>query len=79
MSTTPASEPPSHEIIVAQTPEERQQCYDVVRIDLSAHRTTSISLSPQRIEVFHREQKFPLETEIDELVLFPNLHSKTRH
>lgn len=23
-------EPPSHEIILVQTPEERQQCYDVV-------------------------------------------------
>ena len=27
----------------------------------------------QRIEVFHREQKFPLETEIDELVSPPSL------
>ncbi|KAF9464860.1 acyl-CoA N-acyltransferase [Collybia nuda] len=39
---------PPHEIVVIQTPEERQQCYDV------------------RINVFHTEQKFPLETEIDE-------------
>ncbi|KAJ2913281.1 hypothetical protein MD484_g7123, partial [Candolleomyces efflorescens] len=46
-----ASEVPSHEIVVAQTPEERQQCIDV------------------RINVFHLEQHFPLETEIDEPVL----------
>ncbi|KDR83997.1 hypothetical protein GALMADRAFT_690220 [Galerina marginata CBS 339.88] len=49
MSTNPVSEPPSHEIIIVRTPEERQQCYDV------------------RIEVFHHEQKFPLETEIDDM------------
>ncbi|KAF6762221.1 acyl-CoA N-acyltransferase [Ephemerocybe angulata] len=38
----------AHEVVVAQTPEERQQCLDV------------------RTQVFHVEQKFPLETEIDE-------------
>ncbi|KAF9569268.1 acyl-CoA N-acyltransferase [Agrocybe pediades] len=43
------SEPPSHEIVIVKTLEERQQCYDV------------------RILVFHIEQKFPLETEIDEM------------
>lgn len=40
---------PSHGIILVQTEEERQQCYDV------------------RIKVFHIEQKFPLETEIDDM------------
>ncbi|TEB35744.1 hypothetical protein FA13DRAFT_1728594 [Coprinellus micaceus] len=39
---------PAHEVIIAKTPEERQQCFDI------------------RIQVFHVEQKFPLETEIDE-------------
>ncbi|KAG5654604.1 hypothetical protein H0H81_011579 [Sphagnurus paluster] len=39
---------PAHEIVIAQTKEEIQECYDV------------------RITVFHIEQKFPLETEIDE-------------
>ncbi|KAG2013331.1 hypothetical protein CC2G_010253 [Coprinopsis cinerea AmutBmut pab1-1] len=39
---------PPHEIIVVNTLEDRQKCYDV------------------RIKVFHLEQKFPLETEIDE-------------
>ncbi|KAF9534675.1 acyl-CoA N-acyltransferase [Crepidotus variabilis] len=43
------SEAPSHEIIIASSLAERQQCLDI------------------RIEVFHREQKFPLETEIDDL------------
>ena len=33
----------------------------------------------QRIEVFHREQKFPLETEIDEPVSPPSLPPKTPH
>ncbi|TFK20351.1 acyl-CoA N-acyltransferase [Coprinopsis marcescibilis] len=42
-------ETPTHEIIVADTPENRQRCIDV------------------RIQVFHHEQQFPLETEIDEL------------
>ncbi|TFK43765.1 acyl-CoA N-acyltransferase [Crucibulum laeve] len=49
MAEAPANSAPSHEIIVVQTPEERQQCYDV------------------RIDVFHHEQKFPLETEIDDM------------
>ncbi|KAF8076661.1 acyl-CoA N-acyltransferase [Lyophyllum atratum] len=39
---------PAHEIVVASTEEEIQQCYDT------------------RIAVFHVEQKFPLDTEIDE-------------
>ncbi|KNZ77201.1 UPF0039 protein yybD [Termitomyces sp. J132] len=39
---------PAHEIIIARSDSEIQQCYDV------------------RIAVFHIEQKFPLETEIDE-------------
>jgi len=40
---------PEHEIILVQTAEQRQECYDV------------------RITVFHQEQKFPLETEIDDM------------
>ncbi|KAF8663411.1 hypothetical protein AX16_000983 [Volvariella volvacea WC 439] len=40
---------PAHEIIIAQTEHEIQQCFDV------------------RIQVFHHEQKFPLETELDSM------------
>jgi len=48
---------PGHEIILAQTTEQRQECYDV------------------RIAVFHLEQEFPLETEIDEpVILFLNFY-----
>lgn len=39
---------PEHELIVAQSQEEIEQCYQI------------------RIDVFHHEQRFPLETEIDE-------------
>ncbi|KAF9077025.1 hypothetical protein BDP27DRAFT_1414152 [Rhodocollybia butyracea] len=42
-------EQPPHEIIIASTEEEVQQCYQV------------------RIDVFHHEQRFPLDTEIDYL------------
>ncbi|RDB19850.1 hypothetical protein Hypma_012798 [Hypsizygus marmoreus] len=47
-------ETPAHEIIIARTEQEIQQCYDV------------------RIAVFHVEQKFPLETEIDEFDRSPH-------
>lgn len=40
---------PAHEIVVAQTEKEIQDCFDV------------------RVQVFHHEQKFPLETEFDSM------------
>ncbi|KAF8812213.1 acyl-CoA N-acyltransferase [Phlegmacium glaucopus] len=56
---------PQHEIILVDTAEQRQECYDV------------------RIAVFHLEQNFPLETEIDEPVIpflkFYNMEDNATH
>jgi hypothetical protein len=69
---------PEYEIILVQTAEQRQECYDVVNFIITSILVPILNVSSiQRIAVFHMEQKFPLETEIDEPVIpFPQFNQK---
>jgi len=61
---------PSHEIVQATKDDERRQCLDIVRI-IFTRRDVSILTAdplPKRVQVFHHEQGFPADEELDEYV-----------
>lgn len=61
---------PPHEIVVSNDPKEIQQCYDIVsQIWFRCGPFfLPLNIDHQRIAVFHLEQGFPLEVELDEFV-----------